>query len=101
MQPDIYNPIYLIRRKYFSIMEKRVRKSEMSQEIILLGKRIEEIIKEKGFKTREVAHDADMDVENLRKYLKGKQEMKITTMLKIAKSLNVTVEELFNFLKTK
>ena len=82
-------------------MEKRVRKSEMSQEIILLGKRIEEIIKEKGFKTREVAHDADMDVENLRKYLKGKQEMKITTMLKIAKSLNVTVEELFNFLKTK
>ncbi len=82
-------------------MEKRVRKSEMSKEIILLGKRIEEIIKDKGFKTREVAHDADMDVENLRKYLKGKQEMKITTMLKIAKSLNVTVEELFDFLKTK
>lgn len=82
-------------------MEKRVRKSEMSKEIILLGKRIEEIIKEKGFKTREVAHDADMDVENLRKYLKGKQEMKITTMLKIAKSLNVTVGELFDFLKTK
>lgn len=82
-------------------MEKRVRKSEMSQEIILLGKRIEEIIKEKGFKTREVAHDADMDVENLRKYIKGKQEMKITTMLKIAKSLNVTVEDLFNFVKTK
>jgi transcriptional regulator with XRE-family HTH domain len=78
-------------------MEKRVRKSEMSQDIILLGKRIEEIIKEKGFKTREVAHDADMDVENLRKYIKGKQEMKITTMLKIARSLNVTVEELFAF----
>lgn len=82
-------------------MEKRVRKSEMSQEIILLGKHIEEIIREKGLKTREVAHDADMDVENLRKYIKGKQEMKITTMLKIVKSLNVSVEELFNFLKTK
>lgn len=82
-------------------MEKRVRKSEINQEIILLGKRIEEIIKDKGFKTREVAHDADMDVENLRKYIKGKQEMKITTMLKIAKSLNVTVEELFNFMKPK
>ena len=82
-------------------MEKRIRKSEMSPEIILLGKRIEEIIKEKGLKTREVAHDADMDVENLRKYIKGKQEMKITTMLKIAKSLSVTVEELFNFVKTK
>lgn len=82
-------------------MEKRVRKSEMSQEIILLGKRIEEIIKEKGLKTREVAHDADMDVENLRKYIKGKQEMKISTMLKIAKSLSVTVEALFNFVKTR
>ncbi len=82
-------------------MEKRIRKSEMSPEIVLLGKRIEEIIKDKGLKTREVAHDADMDVENLRKYIKGKQEMKITTMLKIAKSLNVSVEELFNFVKTK
>ena len=82
-------------------MEKRIRKSEMSPEIVLLGKRIEEIIKEKSLKTREVAHDADMDVENLRKYIKGKQEMKITTMLKIVKSLNVSVEELFNFVKTK
>lgn len=82
-------------------MEKRTRKSEMSPEIVLLGKRIEEIIKEKGLKTREVAHDADLDVENLRKYMKGKQEMKISTMLKIAKSLSVTVEELFNFVKTK
>jgi transcriptional regulator with XRE-family HTH domain len=78
-------------------MEKRVRKSEMSEEILLLGKRIEEIIKEKGLKTREVAHDADLDVENLRKYIKGKQEMKISTMIKISKSLNVSIEELFHF----
>ena len=80
-------------------MEKRVRKTEISQDILLLGKRIAEIIKEKGLKTREVAHDADMDVENLRKYIKGKQEMKITTMLKISKSLGVTVAELFDFYK--
>ncbi|MFZ4106165.1 helix-turn-helix domain-containing protein [Flavobacterium sp.] len=78
-------------------MEKRVRKTEISEDILLLGKRIAEIIKEKGLKTREVAHDADMDVENLRKYIKGKQEMKITTMLKISKSLGVTVTELFSF----
>lgn len=82
-------------------MEKRVRKSEISQEILLLGKRIDEIIKEKGLKTREVAHDADMDVENLRKYIKGKQEMKISTMLKITKSLGVTVNDLFDFLIKK
>ena len=80
-------------------MEKRVRKSEMKQEIFLLGNRIEKIIKEKGLKTREVAHDADMDVENLRKYIKGKQEMKIGTMFKIAFALNVEATELIKDLK--
>ncbi len=80
-------------------MKKRVRKNNLSDDVIALGKRIEEIIKEKGMKTREVAHDADLDVENLRKYIKGKQEMKISTMLKIVKSLDATPNELFNFLK--
>ena len=79
-------------------MEKRVRKNNLSADIISLGKRIEEIIKEKGLKTREVAHDADLDVENLRKYIKGKQEMKISTMIKIAKSLGVSFNELFSFI---
>ena len=78
-------------------MEKRIRKSAITLEIISLGKRIEEIIKLKGLKTREVAHDADMDVENLRKYIKGKQEMKVSTMLKISKALGVSLNELFNF----
>lgn len=71
----------------------------MDQEILLLGKRILEIIKEKNLKTREVAHDADMDVENLRKYIKGKQEMKVSTMLKITKSLKVKVSDLFEYLE--
>jgi predicted transcriptional regulator len=80
-------------------MEKRIRKNDLSADIIALGKRIEEIIKEKEFKTREVAHGAELDVENLRKYIKGKQEMKVSTMLKIVKSLDVSPNELFNFLK--
>jgi DNA-binding Xre family transcriptional regulator len=80
-------------------MEKRIRKTPLNQDIISLGMRIEEIIKQKGLKTREVAHDADLDVENLRKYIKGKQEMKVSTMLKICRSLNVSIEELFNFIK--
>lgn len=78
-------------------MEKRVRKTALSLEIISLGKRIEELIKSKGLKTREVAHDAELDVENLRKYIKGKQEMKVSTMLKIVKSLDVSPNELFGF----
>lgn len=79
-------------------MEKRVRKSEIAPEILLLGKRIGEVIKAKGLKTREVAHDADMDVENLRKYIRGQQEMKISTMLKIVKALGISIGDLFNFL---
>ena len=78
-------------------MEKRTRKSEISPEIKLLGKRIKEIIKDKNLKTREVAHDSDLDVENLRKYINGRQEMKITTMLKIVKTLGVTPNDLLNF----
>ena len=35
-------------------MEKRIRKSEIRQEIIIIGIRIALIIKEKGLKTREV-----------------------------------------------
>lgn len=80
------------------IMKNRVRKSEVSKEVILLGLKIEELINAKGLKKREVAHDADMDVENLRKYIKGKQEMKISTLIKITRALNVSIDELFDFL---
>ena len=78
-------------------MEKRVRKKSIPDEVIKLGKRIQETIYEKKLKTREVAHNADLDVENLRKYIKGKQEMKVSTMLRIAEALDVNVNELFNF----
>ena len=73
----------------------RVRKSEIPIEVINFGIRISEIIKEKGLKVKHVAHDSDLDVENLRKYIKGKQEMKISTMLKIARALEVEIGELF------
>lgn len=76
-------------------MERRSRKSQMPPEVIALGERISSIIKDKNLKTREVAHNADMDVENLRKYIKGRQEMKVSTMLKIAKALDVSVADLF------
>ncbi len=77
-------------------MEKRVRKKAIPQEVIDLGLKIREIINEKGFKTRDVAYESDMDVENFRKYLNGRQEMKVSTMLKIANALKVTVGELFD-----
>jgi transcriptional regulator with XRE-family HTH domain len=78
---------------------KRTRKSEISEEVIEIGNRIKNFIVEKKLVTKNVAHDADLDVENLRKYIKGRQEMKVSTMLKIAKALGVTAGELVNGLE--
>jgi DNA-binding phage protein len=49
--------------------------------------------------SKNVAHDAGLDVENLRKYIKGTQEMKVSTMLKIATALGVNADELIKDLK--
>jgi transcriptional regulator with XRE-family HTH domain len=74
---------------------KRTRKKEIPQNIIDLGKRINDIIKQKNYKQKDVAHDAGLDVENLRKYIKGTQEMKVSTMLKIVAALDIEVKDLF------
>lgn len=78
---------------------KRTRKTEVPESIIDLGNRINEIIKQNNFKQKDVAYDANMDVENLRKYIKGKQEMKVSTMLKIAYALDIEASELIKDLK--
>lgn len=78
-------------------MEKRTRKKPVSPEIIAFGLHIQSIIKKKKLKTREVAYHADMEVENLRKYLKGKQEMRIGTLLRIAKALDIKASVLLDF----
>ena len=78
---------------------KRVRKSEIPKEVIEVGNRIKLIIADKNLVLKNVAHDAGLDVENLRKYIKGTQEMKITTMLKIASSLKIESKDLIKDLK--
>lgn len=77
-------------------MVTRKRKTDMPDVVISLGNRIREIIHEKGLKQREVAYDAGLDVENLRKYIKGVQEMKVSTLLKIATALDIEVGDLFS-----
>ncbi|GAA3771531.1 helix-turn-helix transcriptional regulator [Flavobacterium ginsengiterrae] len=73
---------------------KRTRKSEVPEVVKQLGIKIKDIIESNQLKQREVAHDAEMDVENLRKYIKGSQEMKISTLFKIAQALQVHPSEL-------
>ncbi|GAA3733170.1 MULTISPECIES: helix-turn-helix domain-containing protein [Flavobacterium] len=73
---------------------KRERKSEIPEVVKELGIKIKDVIEDNKLKTREVAHDAEMDVENLRKYLKGSQEMKVSTLFKIAQALKIHPSEL-------
>jgi transcriptional regulator with XRE-family HTH domain len=75
---------------------KPVRKNEIPMLVIHVGIKIAEIIAVKKLRQRDVAHDAGLDVENLRKYIKGKQEMKISTMVRIAEALQIEIQELFS-----
>jgi transcriptional regulator with XRE-family HTH domain len=80
---------------------ERVLKNELPEVVAQLGKRIKEIIDEKKLKQREVAHDAGLDVENLRKYIKGTQQMKVGTLIRISEALNITPSQLLDGIPTK
>lgn len=77
-------------------MEKKYK-----NEVILLGKKIKALIVEKNLTVMNVAHDANLDATNLRKYIRGSQEMKVTTLIRIASALNVSTSELLDDLLSK
>ena len=62
----------------------------------VVGKRIRDVIKENdSLLQKNVAHDANgMDVENLRKYMRGQQEMKISTLYRISQAMNMSLSDL-------
>ncbi len=72
-----------------------MRKNEVPESVKIVGSNIREIIKEKDLKVRHVAHDADLDIEALRRYMQGKQIMGIDKLIRIGKALNVPFSELF------
>jgi hypothetical protein len=61
----------------------------------IIGSNIKMIIKEKNLKVRHVAHDSDLDIEALRRYMLGKQIMGIDKLVRISNALNVEISELF------
>lgn len=63
--------------------------------IKIVGNNIKQIIKEKNLIVRHIAHDADLDIEALRRYMLGKQIMGIDKLIRISKALNVEISELF------
>ena len=72
-----------------------MRKTEVPESVKIVGNNIKEIIKEKKLKVRHIAHDSDLDIEALRRYMLGKQIMGIDKLIRISKALNVEISELF------
>lgn len=75
--------------------EKWVRKSPIPEEVIEFGLRVRELMEGKGMKITELAYKSNLETENLRKYLNGRQEPKITIAIRIAEALGVETGELF------
>ena len=61
----------------------------------LIGKRIREVRKEKGFSQEELAARADLDRTYMTSVECGRRNISIVNLHKIAKALDVTLEELF------
>lgn len=74
---------------------------KQNKEVVEIGKRIKALIIKKKLLVRDVAHDANLDPTNLRKYIRGSREMRVTTVLRIAAALGVTAGELLNGIETK
>ena len=72
-----------------------MRKSEIPESVKVIGANINAIIKEKNLKVRHVAHDADLDIENFRKYMSGSQIMGIDKLVRIGKALKVDISKIF------
>ncbi len=72
-----------------------MRKKEIPESVKIVGSNIKRVIKGKNLKVRHVAHDSDLDIEALRRYILGKQIMGIDKLVRICKALNVEISELF------
>ena len=76
-----------------------MRKTEIPESVKIIGSNIKIIIKEKNLKVRYVAHDSDLDIEALRRYMLGKQIMGIDKLVRISFALKVEISELFRNIK--
>ena len=67
--------------------------------LIKLGEKIVQLRKEKGIRQVDLAFNIDMDDGSLRRIERGRVNLTIKTLAKIAKGLEVEITDLFNFKK--
>ena len=70
-------------------------KNEIFKEV--LGKKIEKLRTQKGFGVREFALIADIEHHQLINIEKGRVDIRLSTLIKIAKGLGAEAKELLDF----
>jgi transcriptional regulator with XRE-family HTH domain len=63
--------------------------------LILVGKNITKIRKKRGLTTKELGYQCDIEKSNLIPIEKGRTNVTVHTLFKIAQALNVPLEEFF------
>ena len=73
---------------------KEDKKYVVPDSIKQVGVNIRDTAKKKDIKLRYIAEDCDMDVEVLRRYVNGKNVMRLDRAMAIAKALGIDMNEL-------
>ncbi len=92
-QPLKYNHLQTMFFIDFCFMS-RTRKNPIPEIVILFGKRIKELRIERKMSQMDVGAALGIDRENIRKYEKGLQEPKLSTIVKFAELFEVSINEL-------
>ena len=72
----------------------RLRKKPMPQEVVNFGIRIKELCLARAMSQMDVGAALNIDKENIRKYEKGLQEPKLSTIVKFAQVFEVSLDDL-------
>lgn len=75
----------------------RARKTPVPEEVIKFGKRIKELRLQRKMSQMDVGAAMNIDRENVRKYEKGLQEPKLSTVLRFAEVFKVSYDDLLDF----
>lgn len=82
-------------------MKKEKKKSRQKiydeEGLSLLAINLKEVRKKKGFTQEELAYESEITLSQIARIETCKSNPTVSTMFKIARTLNVSVSELFNF----
>ena len=96
IQPLVFNPLLTRVNNQLCCMP-RTRKTPVPKEVVKFGKRVKKLRLERKMSQMDVGAALNIDRENVRKYERGLQEPKLSTVIKFAKVFNVSFDELLNF----